>query len=90
MLGKLNSGIYLFKLICKAFINKPGKSTKRQFIIDSPRDKVVQRIILRVFQQTDKGMSTCESVEHEYFKTFIEPDCLPYWFKFKCIRHVKG
>lgn len=87
---KLNSGTYMYKSTRKAFINKPGKSTKRQLTIGSPRDKVVQKAILRVLQQIYEGVSTWESVDHESFKKFIDPDRSPYGAKSKRIRSVKG
>jgi Reverse transcriptase (RNA-dependent DNA polymerase) len=59
-------------------MNKLSKNGKRLFIMGSPRDKIVQRAILRVLQQIYEGVSLLEYVENKVLKSFKDRDCFLY------------
>lgn len=71
---KLNSGSYKYRPAKQVSIEKPGKNDKRILTIGSPRDKIVQKVILRVLQQVYEGVSFWESVNYETFKEFKDPN----------------
>lgn len=87
---KLNSGKYKYKPVRRKLIDKPGKKNKRSLTIGSPRDKVVQRAILRIMQQIYEGVSYWEQVDSDSFKKFKDPNCPLYGADFKRIRSEKG
>ena len=87
---KLNSGEYKYKPARRILIDKPGKKNKRSLTISSPRDKLVQRAILRIMQPIYEGVSYWEQVDFDTFKEFHEPNRLSHGVNFKQIRLEKG
>jgi retron-type reverse transcriptase len=87
---KLNSGEYKYKPVRRKLIDKPGKKNKRPLTIGSPRDKVVQRAILRIMQQIYEGVSYWEQVDYDSFKKFKDPNRPLYGADFKRTRSEKN
>ena len=87
---KLKSGNYVYKPARSILINKFIKGGKRPLTIDSLRDKVVQKAILRVMSQIYEGVSIWEQVDYDTFKKFKNPDCPLYGVDFKRSRREKG
>ena len=71
---KLNSGSYKYRPAKQVSVEKPGKNDKRILTIGSPRDKIVQKAILRILQQIYEGVSFWEPVDYEIFKEFKDPN----------------
>jgi retron-type reverse transcriptase len=69
---KLLSGSYKYKLARRVYINKPGKNGKRPLTISSPRDKIIQKAILRVFQYIYEGVSIWEVIDFETFENYVD------------------
>lgn len=65
---KLNSGFYKYKSVRQILVNKLDKMSKRVIIVESFRDKIVQKAVLWILQQIYEGVSFCKFVDYEIFK----------------------
>lgn len=87
---KLLSGSYKYKPARRVHINKPGKNGKKPLTIGSPRDKVVQKAILKILQLIYEGVSTWKLTDFETFEKYVDPNRHLYEAFSKRSRTVEG
>ena len=85
-----NNHVRLCRKLRLTEFDKPDKKTKRSLTMGSPRDKMVQRAIIRILQQIYEGVSFWEQVNYDTFKDFKNPTCSFYHADLKRARSEKG